>query len=245
VTVVVSEADTGPVRTMKEPLVLLPGMMCLGRLFNEQFAALSRICPVLVAPMHGHSSIDGLAQAFLRVAPARFALAGLSMGGITAMEIVRRAPERVSRLALLDTNPLAEQPEAARNRDAQIARARVGELEEVMSDELIPKYGISHTRSAAITGLCLDMARALGPAVFEEQSRAIRSRRDQRDTLATVTVPTLVLCGENDTLCPVERHETMRELIPSAILEIIRGAGHLPVLEQPEPTNRALARWLT
>jgi len=230
---------------VREPVILLPGMMCLGRLFNEQFAPLSRIRPVLVAPVHGHSSLDGLARAFLRVAPARFALAGLSMGGLAAMEIVRQAPGRVSRLALLDTNPLAELPDVARNRDAQIARARVGGLEEVMRDELVPKYGINPHRGTAIMELCLDMARALGPVVFEEQSRAIRLRRDQRGTLAAITVPTLVLCGENDFLCPVERHEMMRNLIPSATLEIIRDAGHLPVLEQPEPTNRALAKWLT
>lgn len=226
------------------PLVLLPGMMCDGRLWGPQIAAFSGDRVVHLAPISNHDSTQALAAEVLTHAPPRFALAGLSMGGIVAMEVLAQAPERVSRLALLDTNPRAEVPDVQARRGPQIERARQGGLRAVMRDEMKPNYLVDSPGKQAILDLCMDMAMGLGPEVFERQSLALRDRPDRQDALRAVTVPTLVLCGREDKLCPVVRHELMHGLIPGSRLEIIDGAGHLPVLEQPEKTNAALRRWL-
>ena len=229
---------------MNEPLLLLPGMMCDARLFAPQIGEFSVDYPVMVPPLTGRSTFAELSEDILAHAPPRFALAGLSMGGIIAMEIVRQAPERVSRLALMDTNPLAESAARAIERDAQIDRVRNGGLRSVMRDEMKPNYLTDGPNKGCVLDLCMEMAEALGADVFADQSRALQQRPDQRDTLRAVRVPTLILCGEDDTLCPLERHEMMRDLISGARLAVIPGAGHLPILEQPERTNEELKQWL-
>lgn len=230
---------------MNDPLVLLPGMMCDARLFIPQIEALSADYTIMVAPITSGSSMQTLAESVLAHAPPRFALAGLSMGGIVAMEIIRLAPQRVTKLALLDTNPLAETPERQALRAPQVARAKAGELRTIMRDEIKPAYLTDGPNTGAILDLCMAMAETLGPEVFDRQSRALRDRPDQSETLKSYTGTTLILCGEDDKLCPVQRHELMRDLIPGSELAIIRQAGHLPVLEQPRRTNQALLKWLT
>ncbi len=229
---------------MTLPLVLLPGMMCDARLFGPQISALSLSRAVHVGDITGHDTMAALADAVLAAAPARFALAGLSMGGIVAMEVMARAPGRVARLALMDTNPMAEDAVIKARRAPQIARVKAGGLSGVMRDEMKPNYLTDGPDRAAILALCMDMAMDLGPDVFVRQSIALRDRPDQCATLRGVTVPTLVLCGRNDTLCPISRHEIMHALIPGSALCIIDGAGHLPPLEQPDSTVAALSRWL-
>ncbi|SPF75749.1 Putative aminoacrylate hydrolase RutD [Aliiroseovarius pelagivivens] len=226
------------------PLVLLPGMMCDARLFAPQVAALSGCRTVICASLAERSSVEELALDILADAPQCFALAGLSMGGIVAMEILRQAPERVERIALLDTNPLAETDEVKARRIPQMMAVKVGKLSVIMRDEMKPNYLSEGPRRGEVLDLCMDMALDLGPHVFLNQSRALMDRSDQTETLRNATVPALILCGREDTLCPVARHEMMAGLIPGARLEIIDGAGHLPTLEQPEKTNAALARWL-
>ncbi|MDP5086295.1 MAG: alpha/beta hydrolase [Yoonia sp.] len=230
---------------MNDPLVLLPGMMCDGRLYGPQITAFSYQRAVMTAPLNDHETVMGLATDVLAVAPAKFALAGLSMGGIVAMEVIRQAPERVTRLALLDTNPKAEAPAVALNREPQIAKVRAGQLRAVMRDEMKPNYLTDGPRMGQILDLCMEMAETLGPEVFLRQSRALQTRPDQQETLRKVAVPTLILCGEDDALCPIHRHELMQALIPGSTLTVIKGAGHLPTLEQPDATNEALAKWLT
>lgn len=226
------------------PLVLLPGMMCDARLFGPQIAALSGRYPILVAPMVGASSMEALTETLLRYAPPRFALAGLSMGGILAMEILRQAPDRVLGLALLDTNPLAERDEIKQRRAVQMAAARAGELARVMRDDMKPNYLADGPHRQEILDLCMAMALDLGPEVFVQQSLALRDRKDQCQTLRRFARPSLVLCGRQDRLCPVERHQLMAELLPAARLEIIDGAGHLATLEQPDAVSAALEGWL-
>ncbi len=230
---------------MKEPLVLLPGMMCDGRLFAPQIAAFSHERAVMVAPLTGADTMSALASSILAIAPPRFALAGLSMGGIVAMDMIRQAPERISRLALLDTNAKADPPQNAAIREAQVEKALNGGLRAVMRDEMKPNYLANGPERDRILGLCMEMAEDLGPQIFADQSNAIKRRPDQQETLRKVRVPTLVLCGEDDRLCPLERHELMHDLIPGSHLAVIPGAGHLPTLEQPDPTNRRLNEWLT
>ena len=224
------------------PVVFLPGMMCDARMWGGIERQLG--VPVLHHVPAEADSMAALAEAFLRAAPPRFALAGLSMGGILAMEVLRQAPERVERLALLDTNPRAEAPEVQARREPQIARARSGGLAQVMRDEMKPNYLAPGPDQPAILDLCMDMALSLGPEVFARQSRALRDRPDQQATLAGFTGPALVLMGAEDRLCPLDRHQLMHKLMPQSRLVILQGAGHLPPLERPQETASALRDWL-
>lgn len=226
------------------PIVFLPGMMCDARLFGPQIEALSGHHPVMCIPINQHDSVEALAAEVLSLAPKRFALVGLSMGGIVAMEVIRQAPERVERLALMDTNPLAETENIKAARQPQIAAAKAGELRRVMREEMKPNYLTDGPNQGAILDLCMAMAMEQGAEVFVRQSLALMSRPDQQDTLRAFTRPALVLCGRDDGLCPVHRHELMESLLPSTRLEIVENAGHLPTLEQPEATNSALIQWL-
>ena len=223
------------------PLVLIPGMMCDARMWGKVPAALP--CPIHHAlPVQG-KSIPGIASAILREAPERFALAGLSMGGIVAMEMLEQAPARIERLALLDTNPLAEAPEVQARRGGQIARALAGDLAGVMRDEMKPSY-LADPDDRVTLDLCMDMASSLGPEVFRCQSLALRDRADRTDTLRRFTRPALVLTGEHDRPCPRDRHDLMHSLMPQSRLVVIPQAGHLPPLERPAPTITALKEWL-
>lgn len=226
------------------PLVLLPGMMCDARLFGPQIDALSAERTLHLPPLTGHDTMAGLAAAIIAQAPPRFALAGLSMGGIVAMEVLRQAPERVERVALLDTNPLAEADAMKARRGPQIAKVRAGGLAEVMREEMKPNYLADGPRRSDILDLCMAMAGALGPEVFITQSIALRARPDQQETLRALDMPALILCGAEDKPCPIERHELMHALIPGSELVIVPAAGHLPTLEQPDATTKALRDWL-
>ena len=229
---------------MTVPLLMLPGMMCDARLFSPQIAALSGQRAIQLAPIGGHDNVADLAAEVLAHAPERFALMGLSMGGIVAMEVLRQAPQRVAGIALLDTNPLAEAEAVQARRGPQIDRVRAGELLEVMRDDMTPNYLMPGPNAQAALDLCMDMAMGLGPAVFERQSLALRDRPDQSHTLRTSRVPSLILCGEHDALCPVARHQLMLQLMPHAQLHVIAQAAHLPTLEQPNATNAAVSGWL-
>lgn len=226
------------------PLVFLPGMMCDARLYAPQIEALSQGREVITLPIHAYSTVEDLAADVLAQAPETFSLAGLSMGGIVAMEVVRQAPGRVAGLALMDTNPKAEHPKIAAAREPQMARVRQGELSAVMRDEMKPNYLTDGPDRGRILDLCMDMAQDLGPEAFENQSLALMSRPDQQQTLSAYKGPTLILCGEDDTLCPVHRHTLMHDLMPHSTLTILPNAGHLPTLEQPDATTAALKVWL-
>ena len=229
---------------MAEPIVFLPGMMCDARLFGPQIAELSAEYSVMVGPVTRGERVEEIASGLLDELPGKFALAGLSMGGIVAMELLRRAPDRVTRLALMDTNPLAETPQAAADREPQIVKVRAGRMQDVMREELKPSYLAPGPFRNEILDLVMDMAEALGPEVFIRQSRALQRRRDQQGTLRKCKVPTLILCGAHDALCPVKRHTFMAELIRGAELKVIETAGHLPTLEAPGETTQALRDWL-
>ncbi len=226
------------------PLILLPGMMCDARLFSPQIDALSSKFPILSVPIGGHDTMQALAAEVLSYAPQSFALAGLSMGGIVAMEILRQAPSRVVGLALMDTNHLAEVDEVKARRGPQINAVERGNLRKVMAEEMKPNYLTDGPRRAVILDLCMDMALDFGADVFVNQSKALRDRPDQSNTLRDFTGAALVLCGRGDALCPVSRHKLMHELMPQSRLEIIENASHLPTLEQPQQTTAALSRWL-
>ncbi|MGB1343954.1 MAG: alpha/beta fold hydrolase [Amylibacter sp.] len=226
------------------PLVLLPGMMCDERLFAPQISELSKQRDVHFVQISDYETISELASDVLNNAPPVFALAGLSMGGIVAMEVLSQASDRVERIALLDTNPLAELSDVAKRRGPQIDAVRNGQLKEIIRDEMKPNYLFDGVKKTEILKLCMDMALDIGPDAFIRQSIALRDRFDQKNTLRSYKRPALVLCGKHDVLCPLERHELMHTLLENSKLEIIEDAGHLPTLEQPKITTMALASWL-
>lgn len=225
------------------PLLLIPGMMCDARMWGG-LPALLHPRPVAHCLPTDADTVAQLAALILRDTPDRFALAGLSMGGIVAMEVLRQAPERVERLALLDTNPRAEAPEVQARRAPQIARALSGHLDAVIRDEMKPNYLADGPDIQPILDLCMEMALSLGPQVFARQSRALRDRPDQTTTLAAFRGPALVLMGDDDRLCPLDRHQQMHALMPQSRLAIIPRAGHLPTLENPAATFAQLRDWL-
>ncbi len=229
---------------MTEALVLLPGMMCDARIFEPQINALTRERAVMVAPITQGERIEEIASNIIAQLPQRFALAGLSMGGIVAMEVLRRVPERITRLCLMDTNPLAETPPEAAAREPMIVGVRAGRLNDVMRDAMKPDYLAPGPGRMAVLDTVYAMAADLGPEVFVRQNRALQRRRDQQSTLRKCKAPALILCGAHDRLTPVKRHSFMAELMPSAELRVIEEAGHLPTLEAPDAVLAALRDWL-
>ncbi len=185
-----------------------------------------------------------MARRTLDRAPERFALAGLSMGGYAALEIIRQAPERVTRLALLDTNARANTPEQAQSRRDLMALAESGRFLGI-SDKLLPMF--IHPRRLADQGLCdlvKSMAEHVGKEAFLRQETALLARDDARDRLAAISCPTLVLCGRQDILTPPDLHEEIASAIPNATLVILPDCGHLSTLERPRKVTLHLQAWL-
>jgi len=219
-------------------------MMCDHRLWSHQAASLSQT--LSYADTTASDNFGDMASAALDAAPDRFAVAGLSMGGILAFEIWRQAPERVTHLALLDTNPHAEAADRQAGRLEQIQTALAGGLRELAVESLKPLYlAEAHRNDQALLDTILDMALDLGPEVFRRQSLALRDRVDSVPILKTIDCPALVLCGSEDTLCPVAYHTLMAEQIPDARLEIVEQCGHLSSLEQPGVVTEQIRQLLS
>lgn len=220
-------------------ILLLPGMMCDARLWEPQVDAFEQ--RVIHADTTTADNIPAMAALALENAPERFAIAGLSMGGILAFEIWRQHPERVTHMALLDTNPRAELAARQSLRMQQIQTALAGGLREMAIEALKPVYlAEAHRDDQELLTKILDMVMDLGPEVFRTQSLALRDRPNSVPTLATIDCPTLIMCGAEDSICPVEYHEFMAERIPHARLRIIENCGHMSSLEQPEVVTREL-----
>lgn len=228
-------------------VVLLPGMMCDDRLWAAQTAALAAAGhSVIVADLSRGETVAQMAAAVLTQSPGSFALAGLSMGAIVALEVWRQAADRINRLALLDTNPHAEQPQRREQRAAEIQTALSGGLRDLLVGEMKPRYlATRHRNDLELRELITTMALDLGPAVFRSQSLALRDRPDSKPMLGRIDVPTLVLCGREDDLCPLSYHLLLAESIPTADLTVLSDCGHMPPLERPDAVTHHLQHWLT
>lgn len=229
---------------MREPLVLIPGMMCDARVFGPQINDLSRDHTVIVAAPTQGETIREMASLLLDQLPPRFALAGLSLGGIIAMEIARRAPDRVNRLALISTSPLADTPNQAAWREPQIVHANIGRLDQAMAEAFSPDVLAPGPSRDAVIELVFQMAHDIGAETFVRQSRALQRRPDAQRALQRLKVPTMVMCGAHDTMTPPKRHQTMAELIKGSELVILPDAGHLPTLEMPDHVTIGLRAWM-
>ena len=226
------------------PLILLPGLLLDERLYAAQLAGLADRAEMHVMDLTGADSIGGMAASVLAAAPERFALCGLSMGGYVAFEIMRQAPERVLRLALLDTQARPDSAEALARRRDLIALAERGAFETATA-RLLPLFVHPERREdPALTATITAMATKIGRDGFLRQQAAILNRADSRPGLAAIACPTLVLTGRQDHLTPVEVHYEIAAAIPAATLVVLPHCGHLSPLEQPVMVNAQLAAWL-
>jgi pimeloyl-ACP methyl ester carboxylesterase len=226
------------------PIVLVSGLLCSAEIFAPQIPALWAHGPVTVASTLVGETIAEIAAAILATAPSRFALAGISMGGYISFEIIRQAPQRVLKLALLDTSARPDTPEQIAQRLSLIERARAGDFEAVAAPLMGALAHPSRRDDPDLREINLRMIRAIGFDGFVRQTRAIVARVDSRPSLAAISVPTLALVGDSDPLTPPECSEEIAAAIPNARLALATRCGHASTLEQPEFVNRALLEWI-
>jgi pimeloyl-ACP methyl ester carboxylesterase len=233
-------------RRAKPGLILIPGLLCDALLWQAQIGALHGLAECWVADHTRSDTMAGVAADVLREAPfERFALAGLSMGGYVALEIMRQAAQRVDRLALLDTSARSDTPKQLEKREGLISLAQRGRfigVTQALLPLLIHRARLSDEK---LVTTVRNMAANIGHDAFIRQERAIMSRADNLPLLRTVTCPALILCGRQDALTPLERHDEMARAIPGARLSVIENCGHLSTLEQPREVSAALEVWLS
>lgn len=229
---------------LQEPLVIIPGLMADARLFLPQMVQLGADRPIHVALATKGETVEQMSEDILAGLPPRFALLGHGLGGDVALDLIRRVPDRVSRVVLMATDPLSEPPQAAAAREARIVAAKSGRLAQAMREE-IPLAALADAPwRDEIMALVQDMALGLGEGVFLRQSRALQRRPDQQKTMRKIKLPALVISGDCDTLVPMRRQEFTANLMPFGKLLVIEEAGHLASLEQPEAVSAALAEFL-
>jgi pimeloyl-ACP methyl ester carboxylesterase len=227
------------------PLLLLPGLLCDRALWAAQLDGLADVADMTVGDLTTADSMAGMAEAVLAAAPPRFALAGLSMGGYVSFEIMRRAPERVMRLALLDTSARADTPAQTKSRKELMSQCVKGDFVGV-TPRLLPRWvHPSRLQDKAFADNVIAMTRRVGRDAFLRQEKAIMNRPDSRPDLPNIECPTLVLCGHEDQATPPELHREMAADIPNARLAIIPVCGHLSTMERPDEVNRELRAWLS
>jgi pimeloyl-ACP methyl ester carboxylesterase len=228
------------------PLVLLPGLLCDGALWAPIIDALADVAHCHVADLARDDGVRAMAHRVLDEAPwPEFALAGFSMGGYVAFEVMRQAPGRITRLALLDTGAGPDSPERAEERRRGISLARSDKGFTTIAHLLLSSMLHPDRADDPVLGAVLrTMAERVGREGYVRQQTAILGRPDSRPSLVDIRCPTLVLCGRDDRRAPLAWHEEMAAGIPGAVLEIIEDSGHMVTLEQPAATAAALRRWL-
>ncbi len=228
----------------KIPLLLIPGLLCDHRLWTHQLAALADLASIQVADHTQHDAMFEIARSILDQAPPRFALAGLSMGGYLAFEIIRQAPDRVLKLALINTSARPDSPERIQKRLDFMALATRGRFRGV-SAALLP-FLVHHSRlgNKELTQTVLAMSKEMGAEIFLRQERAIMDRLDSRSGLAAIHCPTLVIGGRQDEMTPANLQEEIAAGIDGSRLLILENCGHLAPLECPLEVSQALRAWL-
>lgn len=228
---------------MKEPILFIPGLMQDARAFLPQMVALGagRSAQVFICDA---DLIEKASDQALSAAPPQFAVVGHGLGGNIALDLLRRAPERVTRLVLLSTDPLSEPPQIAALREARMVAARAGRLKQAIAED-VPEASLAETVDRdALQLLLRDMAYGLGEGVYLRQCRALQRRPDQQKTLRKAEIPALFIAGQHDSVVPLRRQEFARDLMPRSALKIIPDAGHMPMLESPEAVSAAIEAFL-
>jgi len=228
----------------KQTLLLLPGLLCTEALWQNQIKALKGVAECIVADLTQYDSMVTLARAALQKAPPQFALAGLSMGGYVAFEIMRQAPERVTKLCLLDTSARADTPEQKERRLSFISMSRAGQFKGVTPRLLPSLVHTSRLKDERLTDVVFGMAGRIGRDGFIRQQTAIMNREDSLPTLANIKCPTQVIVGRQDMLTPPEVMSEIAKGIAGAKYEVIETCGHLSPLEQPDKVSEIMKAWL-
>jgi pimeloyl-ACP methyl ester carboxylesterase len=226
------------------PVVLVPGLNCSARLYAEQILALWRFGPVVIADHTRDDSMPAIAARILAAAPPRFALIGLSMGGYIALAMLLAAPDRVERLALLDTSARPETPEQTERRKPQIALAESGRFAEVPPLQFPVFVHRNRQNDDALRQRVRMMAEETGAEAFLRQQKAIMTRGDARPLLPSIACPTLVLVGDGDELTPLPLSQELAAGIAGSRLVVIPDCGHLSTMERPEAVTQALVEWM-
>ena len=231
---------------MKTPLVLVPGLLCDAALWGPQVEALADLADFWIPDLRTQPSIREMGAAVLDDAPfSTFALAGLSMGGYVAMEVIRQSAQRVTQLALVDTRATPDAPEESERRRELIRLAQTERGFTPVTNRMLPLLvHPSRVKDAPLVKIIRDMAERTGIDGFVRQQTAIIGRPDSRAGLKEINVPTLILCGRQDAITPLARHQEMAALIPGSELTIVEQCGHLSTLERPQEVNLALRAWL-
>lgn len=227
------------------PLVFIPGLACTGALFADQTTALSGPREVIIGDHMRHDTMADIAAHILETAPPRFALAGLSMGGYISLEIMRQAPERVERLALLDTSARADTAEKIAQRNEALQLVAAGKFTAVCRSTLDLSIAKSRHGDAALKAAINQMSADTGADVWAQQVRAIIGRENSVPLLSLISCPTLVVVGGEDQLTPPEWAVEMADGISGARLEVIADCGHMSSMEQPEVINGLLLDWVS
>ena len=225
-------------------LVLVPGLACTEDLFAEQIASLRGEVTISVADYARHDTMSAIARAVLATAPKRFALCGLSMGGAIAFEMVRQAPDRIERLALLDTSALSDTPEQTERRLKLMAMARTGDFKLVRETLWLLFVHPAQYDNVALKRAVFKMMDDTGPETFIRQQKALMSRPDSRPSLEAIHCPTLVLVGNEDALTPISVAQTISDGIAGSKLDIVQDCGHLSTMERPDAVTEALRAWI-
>ncbi len=225
-------------------LVLIPGLWTDAALFAPQTQALADVASVKIADVGQDDTLAGMAQRLLASIDGPFALAGLSMGGYVAQEVMRQAADRVTHLALLDTNARADRAEQQAQRTALVDRVNNGEGRTVCDELLEFLIHPDHMSDTSLVETIHAMADRVGTAGFARQQNAIMFRPDGRDDLSRITQPTLCLCGAQDAITPPKVHQEMVDLLPHGTLAVIENCGHLSTLERPKEVSAHLRAWL-
>ena len=226
------------------PIMLIPGLLCSPRLYGEQIPHLWRFGPVTIADHTRDDSMSAIARRILASAPSRFALIGLSMGGYVSFEIMRQAPERVVKLALLDTSARPDTPEQSQARREQIVLAQSGRIAEVLDATLPHLVHPKHRTDERVRQVLYQMAADVGVDGFVRQQLANITRPDSRPGLSAIRCPTLVIVGDGDALTPPDRAAEIADGVAGARLVTIPESGHASAVEQPEYVTQALVEFL-
>lgn len=226
-------------------LILLPGLLNTRRLFQHQIENLADVADVVVPELFRHDSLAAMAEAVVQTAPPRFALGGFSMGGYVCFEVLRRAADRIERLALIDTQATPDAPEATARRLGFIEQTKVGKFHGVQPSLLPQIVHRDRLADPAIVGPILEMAQEVGADGFVREQTAIIARPDSRPLLIDIKVPTVVIVGRQDQATPLQRSQEMAADIAHSQLVMIEDCGHMSPLERPAEVTAALRRWLS